>query len=907
MKSFFRYLITILTVILFALSLVILATTVWLFNTWSELSVEEILFHLQVSLKGTNSDMIREYIMDYILPAGLALVAVIFLFMLVRNTVKAYHFTLIATLLTSFGLIIYSIWTLETNLGLFDFLQSQLVESTFIEDHYVDPRSVKLEFPRKKRNIIYIYLESMETTFADQASGGAFSYNNIPNLTKLADGNQNFSGDKGKLNGGISLSGSTWTMGGLFAQSSGLPLKTSLDGNSLETQKSFFSDVTALGDILEEQGYKNVFMLGSDVTFGGRKLYYTQHGDYDIEDYYYAENNGLIPRGYFKFWGFEDQKLYDMAKKRLTSLAAEGQPFNLTMLTLDTHFEDGYYCEQCRDDFGEQYANVFACADRQVCSFVQWISEQDFYKDTTIIICGDHPTMDKDFCLDVPADYQRKTYSLVINSPVQPEDNQYRTYSTMDMFPTTLAAMGVKIPGDRLGLGVNLFSGEKTLIEQMGIDKLNSKLSQHSAFMDKLADVEFDETVLTRMRNASALAWDNCDEENRTARMWFKLGYVLGLDMVDKVEAKVELVSPKTYMTGRRALLDQGYKIDENGFITDSVGNIINDLEAYELKQEEEGTETPKASAQKKADGKTSGTGGDSETIIMDHVKRDEEAALVCNTELDLSEYMKGSSNSLGEPIIKVTAYLTTSQGNRYEIFCKYQNLALLFEDDMDVYLKKMKEENRSLLMASKFDTSGAVTEDNIENLQALGLTSDLSQEYGASFFGIVKHGLVTEGFRQESLSAKGYVVKYGLPEEEDPLSQMLLPLSETVDGTSSQTSISPATSGETDSQDQEEDEEKLDQVALPQDDLADGSIDLITERIPMDYSHYGRYRMSITSCGVNDDDKKLGKAYIRIGNVEYSRRLDGLNLVVWDEDLGAVVDSVNFDISGGSGTSRWK
>ena len=34
-------------------------------------------------------------------------------------------------------------------------------------------------------------------------------------------------------------------------------------------------------------------------------------------------------------------------------------------------------------------------------------------------------------------------------------------FSQFDMFPTTLAALGVKIEGNKLGLGVNLFSLNK--------------------------------------------------------------------------------------------------------------------------------------------------------------------------------------------------------------------------------------------------------------------------------------------------------------------------------------------------------------------------------------------------------------------------------------------------------------
>ncbi len=43
-----------------------------------------------------------------------------------------------------------------------------------------------------------------------------------------------------------------------------------------------------------------------------------------------------------------------------------------------------------------------------------------------------------------------------------------RTYTTFDNFPTTLAAMGVTIEGNRLGLGTNLFSSEQTLSERYG-------------------------------------------------------------------------------------------------------------------------------------------------------------------------------------------------------------------------------------------------------------------------------------------------------------------------------------------------------------------------------------------------------------------------------------------------------
>lgn len=49
----------------------------------------------------------------------------------------------------------------------------------------------------------------------------------------------------------------------------------------------------------------------------------------------------------------------------------------------------------------------------------------------------------------------------------------------MDMFPTTLAALGVEIDGNKLGLGTNLFSGEETLREELDANYINKELKRN--------------------------------------------------------------------------------------------------------------------------------------------------------------------------------------------------------------------------------------------------------------------------------------------------------------------------------------------------------------------------------------------------------------------------------------------
>ena len=468
----------------------------WMFRTWKNLTMDELVFHLTGPLEGTNSDIIREYLLQCALPALLILALCIIGMIIFRK--KKYFYLLDGALLLVFiGISFGTIYVTADKFDVEGYLASQGTYSEFIDDNYVDPAEVSITFPQQKRNLIYIFLESMETTYAGEDAGGGFEENVIPELTEIAQENENFSGKDTQINGAYSMYGATWTMGAMFAHTAGLPLNISIGSNDMDTQDTFFAGAVTLGDILQEQGYSQRLLIGSDATFGGRRLYFTEHGEYDIVDYQYAVENGWIPEDYYVWWGYEDAYLFEFAKEQLQDLSGQGEPFNLTMLTVDTHFEDGYVCEKCEDTYGDdQYANVMACSSKQIEEFIQWIQEQDFYENTTIVLAGDHLTMDSDFCEDVSYDYERKTYVSYINSAVEPETDTNRIYTTFDHFPTTIAALGAQIEGNRLGLGTNLFSTEETLTERYGIDYENQELEKRSELLDQLANIDEDNTEL---------------------------------------------------------------------------------------------------------------------------------------------------------------------------------------------------------------------------------------------------------------------------------------------------------------------------------------------------------------------------------------------------------------------------
>lgn len=491
-----------LSILLLFLLLIILLSLGWFKSMFSNVTLEELVFHIKVPLRGSNLSFIDNYLV-YIKNNAVILVFLIFILILFLSKKFKHQYTLNIHLkickwekkitwkikddrkiifhVLNIAFCITLIYVFKT-MDVHTYLYNQIHPSSLFEDYYVDAKSVKLEFPEQKQNLIYIFMESMESSYQNLNLSGTEQGNLIPNLEQLAYENTNFSNTK-KIGGAEGVSGTGWTVAGMVAQTSGVPLKISIDGNSMGEYDSFLPGVYSIGEILEKENYHNYLMLGSDKTFGGRANYFTQHGNYTIFDYESAKQENKIDQDYYEFWGFEDLKLFEYAKEKVSMLANQEQPFNFTMLTVDTHFLEGYRDSTCESLNTNIYANAVMCSDKKVYDFVRWIQEQDFYENTTIIISGDHLLMGNYL---FPSDYKKKRniYNVFINAKVTTENKNNRTFTTMDMFPTTLASLGVKIEGERLGIGTNLFSDKKTLAEEIGLRTLDSEIQKKSKFYD---------------------------------------------------------------------------------------------------------------------------------------------------------------------------------------------------------------------------------------------------------------------------------------------------------------------------------------------------------------------------------------------------------------------------------------
>ena len=212
------------------------------------------------------------------------------------------------------------------------------------------------------------------------------------------------------------------------------------------------------------------------------KIYLSNTGNYEIWDFESAMQESKVSEKIW--WGYKDELLFEYSKEKILNLSKQEEPFNFTMLTADTHFQDGYECKDCINKWDEPYKNVISCSSKRVGELVDWIKEQEFYDNTTIVIAGDHLTMQSNFFeLEEGQEYEKKVVNIIINSAIEAQ-NTTRTYSTFDLYPTTLGALGAKIEGNRLALGTNLFSDELTLIEKYGLEYVNNELMKTSKFYD---------------------------------------------------------------------------------------------------------------------------------------------------------------------------------------------------------------------------------------------------------------------------------------------------------------------------------------------------------------------------------------------------------------------------------------
>lgn len=468
-------------------------SALWYSAVFQDVGFDGLIFTVFAGVGGVQDGIVWGWLLWGLLPAAVLTAAISILFFVImykkskKKGADSFYKTRVIAVTLSVVITVSFVLGAGGLVHLYRWINGVINQTDIYEKEYVSPDDVKIKFPEQKRNLIYIFMESMETTFTLEGKGGAIEDDCIPNLYNLANENINFSHNS-SFGGGRDITGATWTAAAMVSHTAAIPMAFPL---SVETkiEGDILPSAINITQILNKNGYKQAIMFGSDKAYGGRDMFFEKRNVDKIYDIYTAYEDNVVPRGYWQWWGMEDKHLYSYAKTVLEDLSKGDEPFSFTMLTADTHHVDGYKCSLCEDRFSEQYSNVISCADRQIFAFIEWIKSQPFYENTTIVITGDHLSMDNQYIVkNMKQGYTRRVYNCFINSAVNTSFSKNREFVTMDMFPTTLAALGCEIEGNRLGLGTNLFSGEKTLSEKYGYDKFNVELSKTSEFYNTQFD-----------------------------------------------------------------------------------------------------------------------------------------------------------------------------------------------------------------------------------------------------------------------------------------------------------------------------------------------------------------------------------------------------------------------------------
>lgn len=469
-KNIIKYLKIFLLDVVFYMTIALLFAIPWGFKNYPMQFKWNVFFVLAADTSGADSGTGTSILVNFVIPAFIVLLIYeILLHVFIKEEKKNFRihkYSAISATIISFTLLFYTtkIWTY---FDVFAKVFGEPVESEFIENNFVSEKDFAVIPPEEKRNLILIFLESMEPCLSSEKDGGVLKQNIIPNITEIAGENINFGSNKG-IRGGQNLQGTAWTVAGLLSKTSGLPFFSPF----VKKDNKLFClpNHKKLGDFLFQQDYNLIFSMGSEKQFENRDtLLEDQH--FEIHDIEWYKKNGQLPFDYGVFWGFEDAKLYDFAKSEITNLANKGKPFAFGMLTVDTHFPDGYTCPECRNDFPEKIENVFACEDRQLKNFIDWAKTQVWYKNTTIVILGDHAYLnaplnnfiERNSSFSSREIEERRGFLDIFINPVKKDINEERNCNSFDMLPTILEAMGNKIEGKGMYLGRSLFSEEPSL------------------------------------------------------------------------------------------------------------------------------------------------------------------------------------------------------------------------------------------------------------------------------------------------------------------------------------------------------------------------------------------------------------------------------------------------------------
>lgn len=438
------------------LALVLLATAGWIRYRFGMLVFEQFILHIPIGGGGAGDETLvfEGLVVCLLIPLGV--VAMGILIQQQRGWTLAGRRRVV---LPSLALAI-SLGVLLTVVGLPRYAAAQFDGRTFA-DFYVTPEGTA---PEQPKNLITIYLESMENTFGD---ADLFGRNLLSELDEATAGWAQYDTLQQYPEGG-------WTMAGIVSTQCAIPLKSRLlvdgiDPNIFgEQMETYLPGATCLGDVLSEAGYSNTYVGGANTSFAGKSTFLSNHGYTAIRGREWWESGE--DSSDISVWGLSDQRMFAHAADTVDALRATGEPYHLTMLTLDTHEPGGVY-DTCDTDDAVAMATAITCSTRALAGFLDHLEEIGALADTVVVVMGDHlkSTAEGGYYKTELDGTAERTIVLRIWSP-DPVEFTRENADQFSVLPTILELLGFDPPDGRAGLGVSFVGSHSLTGTALGLD-----------------------------------------------------------------------------------------------------------------------------------------------------------------------------------------------------------------------------------------------------------------------------------------------------------------------------------------------------------------------------------------------------------------------------------------------------
>ena len=324
---------------------------------------ESVIFHLRADMSGATLADFAPVIAASVIYLIISIMFSLYVYHVVRTEHISRKHKMQASL-ASFALF----FSLAINPGISDL--TSLVKHTYWVSHEDDVVSHEDEQPidylipddatanLNNKNLVYIYLESVERTYLDENIFPGL----MPNLKRIETVSLSFTDI-------WQIVGSNWTIGGMVSSQCGIPLFIPSGPNSMVGINRFLPEATCMGDILSANGYELSYLGGSRLAFAGKGNFYKTHGFTQVEGFDELIGN-LSDTSYRSDWGLYDDTLFDILKQRFNELSTAETPFGLFALTLDTHHPNGHVSTYCNDvkykDGLNPILNAVHCSDKMV-------------------------------------------------------------------------------------------------------------------------------------------------------------------------------------------------------------------------------------------------------------------------------------------------------------------------------------------------------------------------------------------------------------------------------------------------------------------------------------------------------------------------------------------------------------